>query len=185
MLVVAYKIISFDNVRNQQGDYVSEVGPEGVKPPLEIERKYLVAELPYNLEGYPAEQIRQGYIVIGTDGSEVRLRDRQGSFTLTVKSKGDLSRGEWEVPATAEQFDTLWPTTEGKRVEKTRFSIPYNDATIELDVFEGDLQGLVTAEVEFPSELAAELFEAPDWFGDEVTTNSAYKNQSLALNGHA
>jgi len=152
--------------------------------PTEIERKFLVTTLPENLNAYDHEQIRQGYLVIGKDGSEARVRDRDGSFTMTVKSKGDLSRGEWETAITAEQFETLWPATEGKRVEKVRFSIPTGDGlTIELDIYDGDLAGLVSAEIEFVSADSAEAFIAPDWLGKDVTEIKSMKNQQLAENG--
>lgn len=163
---------------------MSEQSPtsETVKP-VEIERKFLVAQLPETLGDFDHKTIRQGYMVIGADGSEVRLRDKAGSYTLTVKSKGELSRGEWETPITEEQFTDLWGTTAGKRVEKTRYEIPYGEHTIELDIYEGDLAGLVSAEVEFSNEAAAAAFEAPSWFGDDVTADSSFKNQNLALNG--
>ncbi|MES2971054.1 MAG: CYTH domain-containing protein [Patescibacteria group bacterium] len=151
--------------------------------PVEIERKFLVPTLPDNLEEFPHKAIKQGYIVIGTDGTEVRLRDKAGKYTLTVKSKGELSRGECESALTREQFDTFWPTTEGRRVEKTRYEIPHGDLTIELDVYEGDLIGHVSAEIEFPTVWAADVLEVPDWLGADVTADSAYKNQNLATRG--
>jgi adenylate cyclase len=151
--------------------------------PIEIERKFLVNKLPDNWDDFPHEKIRQGYMVIGEDGSEARLRERDSTCTLTVKSKGDLARGEWEIPITKEQFDGLWQTTADRRIEKTRISIPYGNAMIELDLYEGNLLGLITAEVEFGSETAAVLFEPPGWFDDEITQVRAFKNQQLALNG--
>lgn len=154
-----------------------------VVQPIEVERKFLVARLPGDLEYFRYKTIRQGYMVIGADGSEARVRDKSGSYTLTVKSKGDLSRGEWETPITEEQFTILWGSTAGKRVEKIRYAIPYNGHTIELDIYEGALNGLMSAEVEFESETAARAFEVPDWFADDVTANSEFKNQNLALRG--
>lgn len=151
--------------------------------PIEIERKFLVSALPPNLEDFRHKKIRQGYMVIGADGSEARLRDKAGSYTLTVKSRGELTRGEWETPITAQQFTALWDTTAGKRVEKTRYTIPHDEHIIELDVYEGDLAGLVSAEVEFDSEVAAQAFEIPEWFAEDVTANSGFKNQNLAVNG--
>jgi len=161
-----------------------EQAPSGESvQPVEIERKFLVAQLPENLQDYDHQTIRQGYMVIGADGSEARLRDRAGSYSLTVKSKGELSRGEWETPVSEDQFEALWGTTAGKRVEKTRYTIPYDGHTIELDIYEGDLAGLISAEVEFASEAEADAFEKPDWFADDVTADSSFKNQNLALRG--
>lgn len=153
------------------------------KPPMEIERKFLVGTLPEGFEDYEHTRIRQGYLVIGEDGSEARLRDKGGKYTMTVKSKGELSRGEWETSISEEQFAAMWPATAGKRVEKTRYEIPYQESVIELDIYEGELEGLVSAEVEFPTEEAAGLFQAPEWFAVDVTSDKAFKNQQLALNG--
>jgi CYTH domain-containing protein len=153
------------------------------KEPVEVERKFLVRDIPENLHEYRHEAIKQGYLVIGEDGSEARLRDRDGSFTMTVKSKGDLSRGEWEAPISSEQFAIWWPATNGKRVEKTRYSIPIDDNVIELDIYEGALTGLLTAEIEFGSEAAANSFQAPEWLSVDVTFDKSFKNQQLALRG--
>jgi CYTH domain-containing protein len=160
-----------------------EFGHETPKTGLEVERKFLVRNLPNELNSYEHQQIRQGYLVIGEDGSEARLRDRAGDYTMTVKSKGTLSRGEWETKIDEEQFMTLWPATNGKRVEKTRFTIPYGEFEIELDVYEGDLIGLVSAEVEFPDEESANSFVVPEWFAVDVTAEKSFKNQNLALHG--
>lgn len=92
-------------------------------------------------------------------------------------------RGGWETPITEEQFTTLWGTTAGKRVEKTRYEIPHGEHAIELDIYDGDLAGLISAEVEFDSDVAARTFEVPEWLADDVTSNSAFKNQNLALKG--
>lgn len=163
---------------------MSEIPQSNVeKEPVEIERKFLVKDIPENLHEYEREAIKQGYLVVGEDGSEARLRDRDGKYTLTVKSKGELSRGEWEAPISSEQFDIWWPATNGKRVEKTRFSIPFGENVIELDIYEGELQGLVTAEVEFGSEVSARSFQAPEWLGVDVTSEKAFKNQQLATKG--
>lgn len=155
---------------------------------LEIERKFLVTATQEELEldRFPHENIRQGYMVIANNGSEARLRDRGGDHTMTVKSEGGISRGEWEVKITRDQFYELWPSTEGKRLEKDRFVIPLGEEDkpiAELDVYAGNLVGLMTVEVEFDSELIANNFFPPDWFGVEVTGDFYYKNQQLATKG--
>lgn len=149
---------------------------------VEIERKFLVdlAKFDASPDDFEHTFIRQGYLVLGKDGSEARVRDKNGKLTLTVKSKGDLVRGEWEIPLSEEQFDILWLASEGKRVEKTRFEIPHGKHTIELDIYEGQLEGLVVAEVEFGSEPEAESFDLPEWLTTDISNNKAYKNQTLA-----
>jgi CYTH domain-containing protein len=84
------------------------------------------------------------------------------------------------VPLTAEQFATLWPATEGKRLSKTRYEIPLGERVVEIDIYRGKHEGLVVAEVEFDDEEAALNFQPPDWLGDDVTGDPRYSNQLLA-----
>ncbi len=155
------------------------------KQPQEIERKFLanLALLEGRPDDYEHTAIRQGYLVIGDDGSEARVRDKAGKYSITVKTKGDLVRGEWETELSEDQFEVLWSATEGKRVEKTRFKIPYDEHVIELDIYEGQLDGLVTAEIEFESMQAAQQFVPPEWLSKDVTQDSSFKNQNLACEG--
>jgi CYTH domain-containing protein len=156
--------------------------------PVEIERKFLVSSLPEHLDRYDNSMIRQGYVVIGEDGSEVRIRSKSTLCYITVKkpasSENDgLKRLEIDEQIPRQLFDELWKSTEGMRVEKVRFVIPYNNYVIELDIYLGELSGLVTAEVEFDDENTAMEFTPPDWLGEDVTSIKAYKNQNLARFG--
>jgi len=151
--------------------------------PKEIERKFLIASLPPDLDKFPKKEISQGYLAITPDGTEVRLREKGNKYYQTIKTAGGKIRGETEIEITKEQFQSLWPMTEGKRVEKTRYEIPYQNSLIELDVYAGSLKGLLTAEVEFKTEKGSNEFTPPDWFGKEVTEDKRYKNQNLAIAG--
>jgi adenylate cyclase len=148
---------------------------------VEVERKFLVPEAP-DLSGADAEEIVQGYLAIGADG-EVRLRRRGEALVLTAKRGSGLSREEAEVEVEPEQFERLWPLTEGRRLHKRRHVVPHGDLRIEVDVYEGELEGLMVGEVEFPSEEAARAFEPPGWLGDEVTGDERYLNETLATRG--
>ncbi len=106
----------------------------------------------------------------------------EGSF-LTVKRGSGLERLEEEIEITEEQFDALWPATEGRRLAKGRFYVPLDDKTAEVDVYGGGLAGLITAEVEFGSVAESEEFDPPPWFGDEITGDPRYANQALAVAG--
>jgi adenylate cyclase len=91
---------------------------------------------------------------------------------------------EEEIEIDADRFARLWPLTEDRRLEKTRYLIPgLGELTIELDVYSGGLTGLVVAEVEFGSEDAADAFRPPEWFGSEVTDYERFKNRTLACDG--
>jgi CYTH domain-containing protein len=148
----------------------------------EIERKFLVeGDMPIDLDEHPCESITQGYISIDPNGNEVRLRAKGGKRTLGVKSGPSRTRVEEEIELDERRFESLWPLTEGRRIEKRRFVIPADgDLEIELDVYDGALSGLVTAEVEFRSEREADEFRPPAWLGTEVTGDKRYSNQSLA-----
>lgn len=49
-----------------------------------------------------------------------------------------------------------------------------------MDIYNDDLDGLVTVETEFSSEEQAEAFVKPSWFGDDITEDKRYKNKNLA-----
>jgi CYTH domain-containing protein len=153
---------------------------------MEIERKFLVAQPPPDLGDWSATRLEQGYVAI-TDDAEVRLRRRgdEDGATLTIKSAPGLSRVEEELAVDAERFAGLWPLTEGRRLVKTRHTREIAPGVVlELDVYEGDLEGLMTLEVEFADEAAAGAFDPPPWVGDEVTGDRRYANQALALADH-
>lgn len=146
----------------------------------EIERKFLVTIFP-NSELH-AVPLRQGYLTTPTDSVELRLRQQGTEYFMTLKSEGGLSRQEYEIQIDVTQFETLWPTTEGRRIEKTRYSGKLPEGQLfELDVFAGHLSSLMLVEVEFPSENAARVFIPPPWFGKEVTEDKRYKNKALAF----
>jgi adenylate cyclase len=151
---------------------------------LEIERKFLVDAMPDGLDAR-SSTIEQGYLAIDADGTEVRIRRRDGTSTLTVKSGGGLARAEEELDIDDAAFERLWPLTAGRRIEKVRHVIPTDvpGVGIELDEYGGDLAGLLVAEVEFPGEDAAGAFTPPDWFGADVTDDRRFKNQRLAVDG--
>ncbi len=150
---------------------------------VEIERKFLVQDLP-DLSDAQCAVIRQGYLTVASDSVEMRLRDKNGACFLTLKSDGGVARVERETALSQDQFDTFWPQTIGRRVEKRRWSGALPDGlTFELDLFDGDLEGLRLVEVEFPSESAAEAFAPPSWFGADVTQDKRFKNKALAMDG--
>ncbi|WP_050603570.1 CYTH domain-containing protein [Ruegeria sp. 6PALISEP08] len=149
----------------------------------EIERKFLVAAVP-DLSKTQIAVVRQGYLTALDDSTELRLRQKNDAFFLTLKGGGGLVRVEREAQITAEQFETFWPETEGRRVEKERYTGQLPDGLMfELDIFSGDLAPLRLVEVEFDSEQDAEAFVPPKWFGTDVTEDKRYKNKTMATKG--
>jgi adenylate cyclase len=148
---------------------------------MEIERKFVVSRVP-DLSVADGDEIEQGYLAIGSEG-EVRVRRKGDKLLLTAKRGSGLSREEAEVEIDQASFDRLWSLTEGRRLAKRRHLVSDGALQVEVDVYRGDLEGLVVAEVEFPSEEDAKAFDPPDWMGEEVTGDHRYLNETLATAG--
>ena len=144
---------------------------------MEIERKYLVNDIPFDLSTFDKNEISQGYIVADP---AVRIRRKNDKYILTIKSGGLLARHEFEKELTKDEFDELSQMVSGNIISKTRYIIPYNGLKIELDIFHDKFEGLKYAEVEFPDIEGAKSFIAPDYFGEEVTEDASYQNSSLS-----
>ena len=144
--------------------------------PKEIERKFLVHTLPFDEATYPFVSIAQGYLALESDGQEVRLRRKGQQYFLTVKSAGTMVREEYETSLTPEQFQTLWPGTAGRRLQKDRYIF---EGQMEVDIYRGNLAGLIVAEIEFPDQVSAKSFQAPSWVEQEITHLNFLKNRNL------
>lgn len=145
---------------------------------MEIERKFLVKQLPENLEQYPCLQIEQGYLCTSP---VVRIRRQNDEYYLTYKSKGMMTREEYNLPLTAEAYSHLRPKADGNLISKRRYLIPLDSVlTVELDLFDPPFAPMVLAEVEFPTEEAAKAFVPPAWFGEDVTFSGLYHNSYLS-----
>lgn len=147
---------------------------------MEIERKFFIETPPQNLDIYAYHEIEQAYL---STNPVVRVRREDDQFYLTYKSKGLLSREEYNLPLTESSYYHLREKADGRLLTKRRYLIPIEGShlTIELDVFKGDYKGLVLAEVEFETEEEALQFIPPDWFTKEVTYTGEYQNSKLAL----
>ena len=146
---------------------------------MEIERKYLLDQLPENLTSYPCKKIEQGYL---STEPVVRIRRSDDEYYLTYKSKGLMVREEYNLPLTKEAYEHLLSKADGIIIKKTRYKKPISgtELVIELDVFSGTYEGLMLAEVEFPDMEAAEHFVPPAWFGEDVTLSGKYQNSRLS-----
>lgn len=142
----------------------------------EIERKFLVdtSRLPTLPKGHI---MKQGYVP--TQGITVRARisDDQAFLTLKGRATG-LSRSEFEYPIPPEDAkQILDELCAHPLIEKTRYFIPHGKHTWELDIFEGENEGLVVVEIELSNE--NEAFELPTWITQEVSQDTKYRNSSL------
>ncbi len=153
----------------------------------EIERKWLIdiSKVPYDLSAAEPLIMEQSYISFSPT---VRLRGvNDEKFILCVKSRpqpGSLSRDEFELELSREQYDHLLTKTEGDIIRKRRYCIKDDTGhTMEFDIFEGALEGLAYMEIEFASDDEALSYPDPSWAIKDVTCDSRYKNAVLAQKG--
>lgn len=175
---------------------------------MEIEKKFLIKRMPENLENYKKKEIEQGYLC-RKPVVRIRKSNDDYILTYKGKPQGvdsatAICNNEIEAALTEEGYYHLREKVDNHVVEKTRYIIPIGTAAhncpgmnaeevdddgrpageavlkIELDVFHGRLEGLVFAEVEFPTVDAAEHFVRPDWFGEDVSMDSRYHNGHLS-----
>ena len=147
---------------------------------MEIERKFLIKQIPKDCTSFPCRQIEQAYL--NTD-PVVRVRRDNEDYYLTYNGKGLLSREEYNLPLNKEAYEHLLSKADGIILTKKRYMIPVpgnEHLTIELDVFEGHYNGLILAEVEFSTEEEAKAFNPPSWFGEDVTFSGEYHNSRLS-----
>jgi CYTH domain-containing protein len=145
---------------------------------LEIEKKFLIKKIPENITSYSYHIIEQAYLCTNP---VVRIRKQDYEYYLTYKGKGMMIREEYNLPLTKEAYEHLLEKADGNLISKTRYLIPFSDELIiELDLFKSPNPNLVLAEVEFPSKEAADSFQPPSWFGEEVTTDSKYHNSNMS-----
>ena len=112
---------------------------------MEIERKYLIRELPENLETYAYHDIEQAYLCTAP---VVRIRRQDHRYILTYKSSGMMAHEEYNLPLTREAYEHLKAKADGNVITKRRYLIPLDDVlTIELDLFSGTFAGMILAEL--------------------------------------
>jgi CYTH domain-containing protein len=155
----------------------------------EIEYKFLVKDVAAATALTPlrTESIVQGYFTKPGESSAIRVRasqwenGHQEAF-ITVKSQAKgLTRDEWEYEIPVDEAMEMMALCENRFINKTRYFFQHGDHVIELDIFDGELSGLVVAEIEVKSE--DEKIVIPEWFGRDVTHDNRYTNISLALHG--
>ena len=144
----------------------------------EIERKFLVTG-DFSRQVTSAQRIVQGYIC-SQHGRTVRVRIRGEEGFLTIKGASDekgLSRYEFEQKIPLADAEELLKLCEPGAIDKMRNLVPAGKHTWEIDVFHGENEGLILAEIELASE--DEPFERPDWIGQEVSGDRRYYNSML------
>ena len=152
--------------------------------PVEIERKFLLTDKPPVVAGV---EMVQGYLCKDPDRT-IRVRLERGGdvgkedrAVLSVKGKPvGLTRPEYEYSIPIDEAQELMELCIGSLVEKTRYRHHVGKHVWEVDVFHGENEGLVVAEIELSAE--AESYDKPDWIGAEVSSDLRYANSNLSIN---
>lgn len=146
----------------------------------EIERKFLVNHQRWAEINKPDGRLfRQGYLL--TDPHKtIRVRVAGDVGTLTIKGlTTGASRSEFEYPIPVNEAVELLEQFAETELSKIRYDLDYAYKHWEVDVFLGENQGLIVAEIELESE--TETFDLPDWIDREVTDDPRYYNANLTL----
>ena len=147
---------------------------------VEIERKYLVTNCDFIMESKENFRIVQGYLNSSPERT-VRVRIKGGKGFLTIKGIGNesgMTRFEWEKEITVSEAEALLLLCEKGAIDKIRYNVIFENHLFEVDVFQGENEGLIVAEIELQSE--NETFSKPNWLGNEVTSDERYYNSFLS-----
>ena len=148
----------------------------------EIERKFLVTGDDWRTNN--GAHYRQGYLNLNKERT-VRVRtvhdlasgEQHGYLTIKGKVVGvSRSEYEYEIP-TSDAHEMLDQLCQRPLIEKIRHRVPQGAVTWEIDEFSGENAGLIVAEVELTT--ADQVFDRPQWLGQEVTDDPRYFNASL------
>ncbi|WP_036227066.1 MULTISPECIES: CYTH domain-containing protein [Mesoflavibacter] len=147
---------------------------------IEIERKFLVKSQVFKEEAFNKTHIKQGFLSTDKERTvRVRLKGDKGFLTIKGASSNDgLSRFEWEKEIKKEDAEQLFKLCKKGIIDKMRYEVKLGNHIFEIDEFFGDNKGLVLAEVELNNE--NEIFEKPNWLGEEVTGDIKYYNSQLS-----
>lgn len=153
---------------------------------LEIERKFLVLDLPGAMPEEGTE-IVQGYLIAEPDRSlRVRIKGDPGASQamLTLKGRREgMARSEVEASIPIEIGLALLDQCGSRTLRKTRHPVSEEGRSWVVDVFRGDLEGLIIAETELESD--DEEVAVPAWCVLELTDDDRFYNQNLACGSHA
>jgi len=144
----------------------------------EIERKFLVDHSAWGKQiKAKSFNISQAYLHNSKDQT-IRLRLKDAKAYLTIKGPtSGLTRKEYEYEIPYQEAEEMIMDLKLKVLKKRRYLIDFSNKTWEVDVFEGNLKGLVIAEIEL--EFEQEAFEKPAWIGKEVSHDPSYYNANL------
>jgi CYTH domain-containing protein len=146
---------------------------------LEIERKFLVNHAKWAVTEKPKREFyKQGYMLTDPNKTiRVRATDTKGFLTIKGKTEG-ATRAEFEYEIPKEEAIQLLDMFAVSDLTKYRYKVFFAEKLWEVDVFLGENEGLIIAEIELSSE--DETFDLPYWATEEVTGVNKYYNSNLS-----
>lgn len=147
---------------------------------IEIERKFLVLSNAFINEAFTIKRIVQGYISSVPERTvRVRIKEDKGYLTIKGESTNNgTTRMEWEREISLADAEALLSICENGIIDKIRYEVKVGNHLYEVDVFSGENEGLIMAEIELEAE--NEIFEKPYWLGQEVTNDERFYNAYLS-----
>ena len=140
---------------------------------MEIAKKYLVTHIP-NLEDWDKREIKYYYINFDP---EIKVKKTNGEYFLIIDNiKLDE---EIEISISIDEFEKLKNIAGGCYLVIDSHSTVLDGNSCRIDIYK-NIDELATVEIKFNGIRESVRFPNPDWFGQDITTNSSYNNSSLA-----
>lgn len=148
---------------------------------LEIEKVFLLKELPEDLGNYKPMIIQVGDFYDSNSIDALKIRQKGDSYELIKKERNsDYEREEHIIHIKKGEFDALIKATIQSH-KKERYFYPMGDNICEIDIYKGKLEGYARAEIEFKSIEEMEKFNPPSWLAEEITEINHEIHEDLGL----
>jgi CYTH domain-containing protein len=152
-------------------------------PTLEVELSYLAALIPPDLENCEHKDLFDMYFPANIEHPKLRIRQKGDSYELTKKTQTNSNdagvQHEENIELTADEFAAL-AKSDGRKLVKKRYRMPYKGLVAEIDIFTGPLKGLVVIEFEFKTLEEKSDFVKPDFCLADVTQENFIAGGFLA-----
>lgn len=139
---------------------------------LELEKTYLTKYIPKGIANSKKIEVVDIYIPINREHSKLRIRKNGDKYEITKKIQLDKNNASQQTEHTisldSEEYAVL-ASIPGRKVEKNRYYYDYQGKVAEIDVFKGDLAGLVLVDFEFDTVEELENFTLPNFCLADVT----------------
>ena len=150
---------------------------------IELERTFLIKDIPAGLEKCRSIEIVDIYIPKSAEHPILRIRKRGDVFEITkkypVSGRDSSEQEEHTISLAADEFESL-AQVEGKRFRKLRYFYPFGGRVAEVDSYQDELAGLIVVDFEFDSPEEKNNFGMPNFCLADVTQDEEIAGGMLA-----